>query len=185
MKVEHPYPGLRPFERHESRIFFGREKHVDELLARLKDHHFLAVLGASGSGKSSLVKAGLLPALAKGYMGEVGADWSIAELRPADQPFARLAEALLQDERFQRTWRPSTMDPGDHTGKKAQDLAFLAAALRRRRPQPARGVGTVAAAEGDAPPDRCRPVRGDLPLPHPGGGSGGRFCRPAAGVLPT
>lgn len=131
MKVEHPYPGLRPFERHESRIFFGREKHVDELLARLKDHHFLAVLGASGSGKSSLVKAGLLPALAKGYMGEVGADWSIAELRPADQPFARLAEALLQDERFQRTWRPSTMDPGDHTGKKAQDLAFLAAALRR------------------------------------------------------
>lgn len=131
MKVEHSYPGLRPFERHESRIFFGREKQVDELLARLKGHHFLAVLGASGSGKSSLVKAGLLPALAKGYMGEVGADWSIAELRPGDQPFARLAEALLQDERFQRTWKPSTMNPGDNTAKKAQDIAFLAAALRR------------------------------------------------------
>ena len=52
-----PYPGLRSFERHESRIFFGREEQVDELLLRLKSHHFLAVLGASGSGKSSLVKA--------------------------------------------------------------------------------------------------------------------------------
>ena len=131
MKVQHPYPGLRPFERHESRIFFGREKQVDELLARLKDHHFLAVLGASGSGKSSLVKAGLLPALAKGYMGEVGADWSIAELRPGDQPFSRLAEALLQDERFQLAWKPYTTNLGDNTGKKAQDIAFLTAALRR------------------------------------------------------
>ena len=131
MKVQHPYPGLRPFERHESRIFFGREKQVDELLARLKDHHFLAVLGASGSGKSSLVKAGLLPALAKGYMGEVGADWSIAELRPGDQPFARLAEGLLQDERFQRAWKPFTTNPGDNTNKTAQDIAFLSAALRR------------------------------------------------------
>jgi len=131
MKVQHPYLGLRPFERHESRIFFGREKPVDELLARLKDHHFLAVLGASGSGKSSLVKAGLLPALAKGYMGEVGADWSIAELRPGDQPFARLAEALLQDERFQRACKPSTTNPGENTNKNAQDIAFLSAALRR------------------------------------------------------
>jgi len=131
MKVQHPYPGLRPFERHESRIFFGREKQVDELLARLKDHHFLAVLGASGSGKSSLVKAGLLPALAKGYMGEVGADWSIAELRPGDQPFARLAEGLLQDECFQRAWKPFTTNPRDNTNKNAQDIAFLSAALRR------------------------------------------------------
>jgi formylglycine-generating enzyme required for sulfatase activity len=131
VRIEHPYPGLRPFERHESRIFFGREKQENELLDRLKQHHFLAVLGASGSGKSSLVKAGLLPALAKGYMGEVGADWSIAELRPGDQPFARLAEALLQDERFQRAWKPSTTDRGDNTGKNVQDSAFLAAALRR------------------------------------------------------
>ncbi|EIJ36593.1 hypothetical protein [Thiothrix nivea] len=90
-----PYPGLRPFERRESRIFFGRQTQVDELLQRLKDRHFLAVLGASGSGKSSLVKAGLLAGLEKGYMGEVGASWRIAELRPGDQPFERLAEGLV------------------------------------------------------------------------------------------
>ncbi len=149
MKVERPYPGLRPFERHESRIFFGREKQVDELLARLKDHHFLAVLGASGSGKSSLVKAGLLPALAKGYMGEVGADWSIAELRPGDQPFARLAEALLQDKTFCKAWlsplppdrgkagmgveEPESLPVGGCYQEEGQKnhIAFLAAALRR------------------------------------------------------
>ena len=113
-----PYPGLRPFERHESRIFFGREEQVDELLLRLKTHHFLAVLGASGSGKSSLVKAGLLPGLAKGYMGEVGSRWSIAEMRPGDQPFVRLAEGLLQDKTFQQAWN-------------SDQAAFLAAELRR------------------------------------------------------
>lgn len=113
-----PYPGLRPFERHESRIFFDREEQVDELLLRLKSHHFLAVLGASGSGKSSLVKAGLLPGLAKGYMGEVGSRWSIAEMRPGDQPFIHLAEGLLQDKVFQQAWA-------------GNEVAFLAAELRR------------------------------------------------------
>jgi Tfp pilus assembly protein PilF/ABC-type oligopeptide transport system ATPase subunit len=95
-----PYPGLRPFERHESRIFFGRQQQVDELLSRLKQHHFLAILGASGSGKSSLVKAGLLAGLEKGYMGEVGSRWSIAEMRPGNQPFVRLAEALVEGNVF-------------------------------------------------------------------------------------
>ena len=95
-----PYPGLRAFERYESRIFFGRQQQVDDLLTRLKQHHFLAVLGASGSGKSSLVKAGLLPGLEKGYMGEVGSRWAIAEMRPGDQPFVRLAEGLLADKVF-------------------------------------------------------------------------------------
>lgn len=113
-----PYPGLRPFERHESRIFFGREEQVDELLLRLKTHHFLAVLGASGSGKSSLVKAGLLPGLAKGYMGEAGSRWSIAEMRPGDQPFVRLAEGLLEDKAFRQAWGND-------------QAAFLAAELRR------------------------------------------------------
>jgi len=114
-----PYPGLRPFERGESRVFFGRAQQVDELLLRLKTHHFLAVLGASGSGKSSLVKAGLLPGLAKGYMGdEVGTRWSIAEMRPGDQPFTYLAKGLLQDNVF-------------HQARSGTESAFLAAELRR------------------------------------------------------
>jgi hypothetical protein len=72
-----------------------------------------------------LVKAGLLPALAKGYMGEVGTRWSIAELRPGAEAFERLAEALLKDAIFQRAWLPAAEPPGP------QAQAFLTAALRR------------------------------------------------------
>ena len=58
-----PYPGLRPFERNENDLFFGRDDCVDALVERLKATRFLAVLGSSGTGKSSLVKTGLLSAL--------------------------------------------------------------------------------------------------------------------------
>ena len=49
-KALQPYPGLRPFERHEADIFFGREKQVDAMVDRLGRHHLLAVTGSSGSG---------------------------------------------------------------------------------------------------------------------------------------
>jgi WD40 repeat protein len=91
-----PYPGLRPFDRDEDDLFFGREEQVDQLLDKLADTHFLAVLGTSGLGKSSLVRAGLLPALDSGFMGAAGARWTIAELRPGGQPFRRLAAALVE-----------------------------------------------------------------------------------------
>ena len=94
MKISAPYPGLRPFERHEDILFFGRDEQVDQLLDKLADTHFLAVLGTSGSGKSSLVKAGLLPALDNGYM--AGARWAVAELRPGDRPFLRLSDSLIR-----------------------------------------------------------------------------------------
>ena len=70
-----PYPGLRPFQQQEHEIFFGRGKLVIEMLTRLEDHRFLAVVGASGSGKSSLVRAGLLPRLEEGLLlgaGKIG-----------------------------------------------------------------------------------------------------------------
>ena len=72
-----PYPGLRPFERNEDPLFFGREEHVDQLLDKLDESHFLAVLGYSGSGKSSLVRAGLLPALDSGYLAGAGPLWEV------------------------------------------------------------------------------------------------------------
>ena len=91
-----PYPGLRPFESHESEIFFGREAHTDRLLEILQRERFLAVIGPSGSGKSSLVRAGLLPGLAMGSLG-TGSDWRIAVLRPGDQPIRSLARAAARD----------------------------------------------------------------------------------------
>ncbi|MCA1592706.1 MAG: hypothetical protein LC754_08665, partial [Acidobacteria bacterium] len=89
-----PFPGLRPFEATETHLFFGRDGQSEELLRRLKRTRFLAVVGTSGSGKSSLVRAGLLPALQGGLMASAGSDWRIAILRPGNDPIGNLARAL-------------------------------------------------------------------------------------------
>src|SRR5947207_14818535 len=81
-----PFPGLRTFESAETHLFFGRDGQSEELLKRLKRTRFLAVVGTSGSGKSSLVRAGLLPALQGGLMSSAGSDWRIAILRPGGGP---------------------------------------------------------------------------------------------------
>jgi ABC-type transport system involved in cytochrome bd biosynthesis fused ATPase/permease subunit len=66
--ANNPFPGLRPFEFDESHLFFGRDGQSEQLIAKLSRTHFLAVVGTSGSGKSSLVRAGFLPALWGGFM---------------------------------------------------------------------------------------------------------------------
>jgi hypothetical protein len=90
-----PYPGLRPFREDESDIFFGREEQTDELLKKLGKNRFLAIVGSSGCGKSSLAKAGMISALKTGFMAPAGARWQIAVLRPGSHPIKRLAEALI------------------------------------------------------------------------------------------
>ncbi len=94
--IQYPYIGLRPFEAEESDIFFGREQHTDELLARLSQQNFLAVVGSSGCGKSSLVKTGLVPNLQAGFLAGAGTRWHIATIRPGIQPFNNLAESLVK-----------------------------------------------------------------------------------------
>jgi hypothetical protein len=93
-KIKNPFPGLRPFETDEYRLFFGREGQADALIARLQRSRFLAVVGTSGSGKSSLVRAGLLPALRGGMMAGAGSGWRIAIMRPGSDPIGNLALAL-------------------------------------------------------------------------------------------
>ena len=89
-----PYPGLRPFREDEQYLYFGREAAVDAMVDRLCSRRFLAVLGSSGSGKSSLINCGLRPALHRGLMAEAGSAWRIAVCRPGADPFAALARAL-------------------------------------------------------------------------------------------
>src|SRR5881394_503650 len=91
-----PFPGLRPFEPDEDHLFFGREREIDELLRRLRSTRFLSVVGTSGSGKSSLVRSGLIPSLHSGFMVTAGSSWRIAMLRPGEDPMGHLAEALDQ-----------------------------------------------------------------------------------------
>jgi tetratricopeptide (TPR) repeat protein len=93
-RTKNPYPGLRPFEADDAECFFGRDRHVDELLLRLHDHRFVAVLGLSGFGKSSLVRAGLIPALKAGHLTSSGSSWRVALFRPGSQPLEALAAAL-------------------------------------------------------------------------------------------
>jgi tetratricopeptide (TPR) repeat protein/energy-coupling factor transporter ATP-binding protein EcfA2 len=89
-----PFPGLRAFEAEEDYLFFGRETQIDELLRRLRATRFLSVVGTSGSGKSSLIRAGLIPALEGGFMAQVGSGWRVAKFRPGGNPIGYLAEAL-------------------------------------------------------------------------------------------
>jgi len=98
--VRNPFPGLRPFETDENNLFFGRDGQSDELLERLRRARFLAVVGTSGSGKSSLIRAGLLPALYGGLMGDAGSSWRIAIHRPGGDPIGNLAEALARKDIF-------------------------------------------------------------------------------------
>lgn len=88
-----PFKGLAPFDVGDAELFFGRERLVAELVARLPGASLLGVIGPSGSGKSSVVRAGLLPALAAGVL--PGSErWGRVLLRPGEQPGVALASAL-------------------------------------------------------------------------------------------
>ncbi len=88
-----PYQGLAPFEAEDAQHFFGRERLVGDLAARTVQSGLLGVVGPSGSGKSSLIAAGLLPSLSAGLL--PGSDrWRQVTLRPGEHPMDELREAL-------------------------------------------------------------------------------------------
>ena len=126
-----PYPGLRPFDVTEAAIFFGRGREIDALITRLRDpaQRFLAVIGASGTGKSSLVRAGLLPRLQQGAI-EGSRHWRVLTLTPGaagGNPFLALAFELA------RELPPSTRKPAikiaDELANEPQRVTEYAATL--------------------------------------------------------
>ncbi len=92
-----PFPGLRSFEREQAHLFFGRDSQINDLIKRLDRHRFLPIVGMSGSGKSSLVRAGLIPALTGSYVATETSGWRIAVLRPGRNPMHELAEKLSSE----------------------------------------------------------------------------------------
>ena len=93
-----PFPGLRPFSVDEEHLFFGRETRIDAMVKKLSDTRFLAVVGPSDSGKSSLVSCGLLPALRRGLMGRAATAWRMARFRPGSRDrIGQMAGALARE----------------------------------------------------------------------------------------
>ena len=88
---ESPYMGLRYFDTSDSALFYGREALTDELLARVQKASFLAIVGASGSGKSSVARAGLIPAWKTATMGTVHV------ITPTARPLESLAASLTRE----------------------------------------------------------------------------------------
>ena len=132
-----PYRGLLPFREQDAGLFFGRERFVDELVAKVRQRsatNVVAVLGRSGSGKSSVVFAGLFPALRQERGAGQQAVWNILEPAPRAEPLHALIE---------------TFDPPDAGPGRDRDPGAL---KRRRRP--------AAQGRGHARPARPRAPRG-------------------------
>ena len=91
-----PFVGLRPFETDEAPLFFGRGDQTTELVTALHRSHFLAVVGSSGCGKSSLVRAGLIPRLKAGMLVGDRDAWFIATMKPGNSPRRNLAASLAE-----------------------------------------------------------------------------------------
>ena len=119
--LNNPFVGLRAFEENDHHLFFGRDKPIDDLSKKLIQSRFLAVIGSSGSGKSSLVKSGLLPNIFSGFFTE-GTNWRVALMRPGGDPIKYLTEALTE----KKSLFPKVKKTGDTTYQ-----AIIEANLRR------------------------------------------------------
>ncbi len=99
MLARNPYKGLEAFEEADAANFFGREALIDRILSRLREQDagekFLAVIGPSGSGKSSVVQAGIIPRMRSGTL-PGSSNWYIVEMLPGEHPLEELEAALLR-----------------------------------------------------------------------------------------
>jgi energy-coupling factor transporter ATP-binding protein EcfA2 len=108
-----PYRGLEPFREEDAAFFCGRGDAINELFARVQEHSFVAVVGPSGSGKSSLVFAGLVPELRKQRERVM---WDVVTLRPGKSPLTALAEAF---------WAaPENAGPAESVARLEKEAAF-------------------------------------------------------------
>ncbi|HYN31982.1 MAG TPA: BTAD domain-containing putative transcriptional regulator, partial [Ilumatobacteraceae bacterium] len=93
-EVRNPYKGLRAFQESDANDFYGRRVLTDELVAAVRAHRLVAVVGPSGIGKSSVVRAGLVPAVRRGSLGAT--PWLVTDMHPGGSPFDELESALLR-----------------------------------------------------------------------------------------
>jgi WD40 repeat protein/serine/threonine protein kinase len=95
LDVANPYKGLHPYMEADQDLFFGRQNLITQLLQGIAESRFMAVVGPSGSGKSSVVRAGLIPALRQGALPKSDT-WFISEMFPGTHPLEEMEAALLR-----------------------------------------------------------------------------------------
>ncbi len=105
-----PFVGLKPYAENQNNSYFGREQEVENVLDILQKNKFVTFSGASGSGKTSLINAGLIPRLKKGFVGQAGKDWAIASFRPGIDPLVNLSYALTAREVLKDDLKSNTTD---------------------------------------------------------------------------
>ena len=110
--LSNPFPGLRSYEYEDHSLFFGRESHIRELKNKLLNARFLALIGSSGSGKSSLIKAGLIPSLELAR--EVREEWKVIVFRPGGNPVKSLIAAMkMHLRREDISWETQDLDKAE------------------------------------------------------------------------
>jgi WD40 repeat protein/transcriptional regulator with XRE-family HTH domain len=145
-----PYLGLVPFSERDARVFYGRGELVAQLAQRLAGRldgpGMLVVAGESGAGKSSLLRAGLMPWLAAGALGPGSGRWPRRVIQPAGRPVRELAMALAEVAGADpvSVYRSLAAAPGE--APMLAELAVRTAAGRAPAPGPGGPAGTAACA---------------------------------------
>ena len=116
--------GLRPYKKEEADIFYGREKEVEGLLQILQKDKLVMLIGAPGTGKSSLINAGLIPRLEKGFLAQAGKQWAVCKFRPGISPIENLAYSLTSEGSLTLDGKANTEDFSDYL-QTLKDLASL------------------------------------------------------------
>ncbi|VAV98554.1 Serine/threonine protein kinase, partial [hydrothermal vent metagenome] len=123
--TRNPYKGLSAFGELDAADFHGRDAEIEEIIATLSEHHLVAVVGPSGIGKSSVVRAGMIPALRSGAI-PGSEQWLITDMLPGTYPYEELASALI---------RVATEMPDDLEDDLRRDARGLARSVKRYVPE--------------------------------------------------
>jgi hypothetical protein len=105
-----PFIGLRPYGEAEQMNFIGREEEVEYLLQIIQKNKLITLTGSSGSGKTSLINAGLIPRLRKGFLGQAGKEWAICSFRPGIAPIENLMHGLTRNGTLRMEEKSNTED---------------------------------------------------------------------------
>ena len=122
-----PFPGIRPYTKKEAENFYGREREVEDVLSILKRYKLVTICGKSGSGKSSLIEAGILSKLQKGFLGQAGKEWVICDFRPGISPIENLSYALSDSGVMYLKSKSKTTDHQNYKNKieEKRDLGLI------------------------------------------------------------